>query len=441
MERATQLINRRAHDVVALGRDGPVTAGELSQRARAIARQLPRKPFVINLSSDPVEFLFGFCAAMAAGQSTLMPPNRLEATIAEVRADFPDGYVMGGEGSDFDLGAALAATAFTGDAAMDPILLEADQLGTIAFTSGSTGKPQANRKYWRTLRTGAIANAAMMIGPQERTVHLLTTVPPQHMWGLETSVLLPLFTRAAISGRTPFYPQDVGEALERLPEPRVLVSTPVHLAAMVRSGLRFPRVKRVLCATAPLSTELATEVEAAFDTEILEVFGCTESGILASRPILRDETWTLADIFDLRMKNDRAVISGAHLPAEVTLQDRIEQVGSHRFRWRGRQHDLVIIAGKRGSLADINRRLLSVPGVEDGVVFFPRDNPDRLAALVVAPGLDTAQIRRALGEKLEALFIPRPLLRVDRLPRSETGKLGSGAVQELYGRTRKAGRP
>jgi acyl-coenzyme A synthetase/AMP-(fatty) acid ligase len=431
------LINRPANDIVALGRDGPITASELAHRAAGLARRLPAHRYVVNLCADPIEFMHGFCAAMAAGQCTLMPPNRLDATIAEVRADYPDGYVMGGDGADFNVGEALAGIPPGPDAPFDPIALDPEQLGTIAFTSGSTGKPQPNLKYWRTLRTGAIANAAMMLGPLDATVHLLTTVPPQHMWGLETSVLLPLFTRAAISGRTPFYPQDVAEALRRLPEPRVLVSTPVHLAAMVRSGLRFPGLKRVLCATAPLTAELARAVETAFDTELLEVFGCTESGILASRPILRDETWTLADIFDLRVEDDHAVITGEHLPDSVTLQDRIEQLASHRFRWRGRKQDLVIIGGKRGSLADIGQRLLSVPGVEDAVVFFPPGDTDRPAALVVAPGLDKAAIRRALATRLESLFIPRPMLMVDRLPRSETGKLGTSAVHGLYRKARR----
>ena len=436
MKATTPLINRSPGDVVALGPDGPVTAAALAQRATRLAERLPAHRYVINLCADPIEFMLGFCATMAAGQCTLMPPNRLDATIAEVRDDYPDGYVMGSGAGDFDIRAALAELPADPDSDYDPIELEDDQLGSIAFTSGSTGKPQPNPKYWNTLRTGAIANAAMMLGSVDETVHLLTTVPPQHMWGLETSVLLPLFTRAAISGRTPFYPRDVEDALTRLPEPRVLVSTPVHLAAMVKSGLRFPRLKRVLCATAPLSAELAAEVEAAFDSEVLEIFGCTESGILASRPILRDDTWTLADIFNLHTEDDRTVITGDHLPASVTLQDRIEQVGSHRFRWRGRKQDLVIIAGKRGSLSDINRRLLSVPGVEDAVVFFPPGNEDRPAALVVAPGLDKAAIRRALGERLEALFIPRPLLLVDRLPRSETGKLGNDAVHAMYAQAR-----
>jgi acyl-coenzyme A synthetase/AMP-(fatty) acid ligase len=431
------LINRLPDDIVAIEPNGPLTAAELSYQVRVLARELPSHRYVINLCADPIDFMFGFCAAMAAGQCTLMPPNRLESTIAELAADYPDCYVMGGEPEAFDVKEARVAVVSAPRGEMDPLRLDPGQLSAIAFTSGSTGKPQANQKFWSTLRTGAIANSEMILGALSETAHLVTTVPPQHMWGLETSVLLPLFASAAISGRTPFYPRDVEEALKRLPEPRVLVSTPVHLAAMIRSGLRFPHVRRVLCATAPLSRELAADVERAFDAELLEVYGCSESGILASRPILDDETWTLADIFDLRIEGDRAIVTGDHLPAEVTLQDHIEQVGERRFRWRGRKEDLVIMAGKRGSLSDITLRLLSVPGVEDAVVFFPANNPDRPAALIVAPGLDKLAIRRALADRLEAIFIPRPLVFVDRLPRGETGKLGSAAVQALYERSRR----
>ena len=63
---------------------------------------------------------------------------------------------------------------------------------------------------------------------------------------------------------------------------------------------------------------------------------------------------------------------------------------------RGRNADMLEIAGKRASLGDLTRKLLAVPGVEDGVVF-QLDDADamgvrRIAALAVAPGLDEATI-------------------------------------------------
>ncbi|MFX8164658.1 AMP-ligase, partial [Acinetobacter baumannii] len=86
------------------------------------------------------------------------------------------------------------------------------------------------------------------------------------------------------------------------------------------------------------------------------------------------------------------------------------------------------IAGKRSSLAYLNHQLNAIPGVVDGVFFMPDDAPPtphaygglpvtRLVALVVAPGLSAAAVLRALHERIDAAFLPRPLLFVEALPR------------------------
>ena len=99
---------------------------------------------------------------------------------------------------------------------------------------------------------------------------------------------------------------------------------------------------------------------------------------------------------------------------------------------------MINVAGKRGSLADLNHRLREVPGVVDGVIFSPDNNQSRLAALVVAPGIDTSDILRQLKPQIEPVFLPRPILQVPELPRQETGKLAIKAVRELYESTRKS---
>jgi acyl-coenzyme A synthetase/AMP-(fatty) acid ligase len=220
----------------------------------------------------------------------------------------------------------------------------------------------------------------------------------------------------------------------------MLVSSPVHLRALLASGLRLPPIERILSATAPMSPQFANELESQFETEVLEVFGCTESGILASRFVGHEKLWTLADIFCLTIVEGQARITADHLPETVYLQDVVEKQQGQRFRWLGRHEDQVNIAGKRGSLADINRRLLEVAGVLDGVVFFPNDSSQRLAALVVAPTLTPRQVVNALRTKLDPVFLPRPLLMVKSLPRTDRGKLPKDAVIELFAKTRSAKR-
>lgn len=92
------------------------------------------------------------------------------------------------------------------------------------------------------------------------------------------------------------------------------------------------------------------------------------------------------------------------------------------------------LAGKRASLSELTQQLLRVPGVEDAVVFQPAADGDaeRLVALVVAPRMDAAAVRRALREAVHAAFLPRPIRMVDALPRSETGKLTRAALQRAF---------
>jgi len=94
---------------------------------------------------------------------------------------------------------------------------------------------------------------------------------------------------------------------------------------------------------------------------------------------------------------------------------------------RGRNADMVEVAGKRASLADLTRRLASIPGVSDAVVFQPDDADGatvrRLAALVVAEGITEAAVLEKLAQAVDPAFLPRPLVLVPRLPRNEVGKL------------------
>jgi acyl-coenzyme A synthetase/AMP-(fatty) acid ligase len=115
----------------------------------------------------------------------------------------------------------------------------------------------------------------------------------------------------------------------------------------------------------------------------------------------------------------------------------LELTGEGRFLMHGRLADLVNIAGKRSSLAYLNHQLNCIPGVVDGAFFHFDDGRAshtevrRVAACVVAPELDAARLLAALRERIDPVFLPRPLLLVPRLPRNGTGKLPQEALQAL----------
>jgi acyl-coenzyme A synthetase/AMP-(fatty) acid ligase len=85
----------------------------------------------------------------------------------------------------------------------------------------------------------------------------------------------------------------------------------------------------------------------------------------------------------------------------------------------------------------LNAQLNAIPGVRDGA-FFLRDRDQggatgiaRLAAAVVAPSLNAASILESLRQRIDPVFLPRPLLLVGRLPRNTTGKLPHQALEAL----------
>jgi acyl-coenzyme A synthetase/AMP-(fatty) acid ligase len=126
------------------------------------------------------------------------------------------------------------------------------------------------------------------------------------------------------------------------------------------------------------------------------------------------------------------VVRAAHLPDEIRVGDRIALQADGRFMLLGRDADMIKIGGRRGSLADITAKIASLAGVTDQVVFMPDEGEiARPAALIVAPGRSSAELRRELSGLLDAVFVPRPLRVVSSLPRDELGKLPRHKLLEL----------
>ena len=257
------------------------------------------------------------------------------------------------------------------------------------------------------------------------------------MYGLETSILLPLFSNTQVYSGSSLFPRDIQAALEQMTEKRILVSTPTHLRAIVNSQLRFPDVSRVLSATAPLTQDAARAVEQAFSAEALEVYGCSEAGCLAYRWVVKQPEWTFFDAFRVTRHGARVCIDADHLPEAVELADSLEFTEDGRFLLKGRDSDMVKIGGKRGSLAELTNRLLAIDGVQDAIVFqlstASEDSELRLSALVVAPTLTPKELRMALAEVIDPVFLPRPIRCVDALPRSNTGKLRKAELEKIVG--------
>ncbi|TWT22463.1 acyl-CoA synthetase [Luteimonas marina] len=436
-----------AGDAFAFDAAGTVARATFASQVRALAARLPEAGHAVNLCEDRYRFLVAFCAAAVRGQVNLLPPTRTRAAIDEVRAQYPGSYCIGdGEACGCDAALADPAAHFVHlpDVlpALDGAPLRIDDAAVVAigFTSGSTGAPKPNAKTLGSFRTSTAQNFAALAGlwPDGAMPQVVATVPPQHMYGVELSVMLPLLTGAAVHRDRPFFPGDIARALHEADGARLLVTTPVHLRALLASDIALPPLAGIVSATAPLPQALAAEAEARFGCEVRETFGSTETCIFASRRTARDEAWTPFPGVQLQPRPDGTRVGAAHLAQPVLLADVVEMLDDGRFVLRGRQADLLEIAGKRGSLAELTRRLLEIPGVRDGAVFQLDDEAAgvrRIAAAYASDTLDEAAVREALRRSVDPVFLPRPLRRVASLPRNETGKLPREALLRLLQRS------
>lgn len=430
--------------IIAIHRGAPVSAACFERHVRALAATLPSGTHVVNLCEDRYRFLVVLCAAAIRGQVNLLPPSRAPGVVAETLINYPEAYALG-DGPfeperqiERDIrSAGWRMPELLEELEGSPLMVNADAVVVIGFTSGSSGLPSANAKTWRSFRISTMQNLAVLrsLWAEGMLANVVATVPPQHMYGMELSIMLPLLADVGVHGARPFFPEDVAAALREIPTPRVLVTTPVHLRALVESGVALPPLAGIVSATAPMPEALAREAESRYGCELRELFGSTETCVIASRRTALATAWVPFCGVTVQPQPDGSLVSAAHLQSPVVLADVVEVAGDGSFILRGRQADLLEIAGKRASLNELTQRLLSVRGVEDGVVFQLEPRPSggvaRIAALAVAPGMHAADILRRMRMHVDPVFLPRKLKCVAALPRNETGKLPRAALLGL----------
>jgi acyl-coenzyme A synthetase/AMP-(fatty) acid ligase len=435
------IAHRRPDAVVAWRGSTPVCARQFLGEVEQVAGQLPPGRHVLNLCGDRYRFTVALAACIVSGRISLLPSTHTPEMVRQMQHIAADVFCIVDQGADrggLDL-PSFRYPESVPPAAADLAIpdIDCEQVVAQVFTSGSSGVPVPHVKRWGSLVRNVRAEAERLgIGAAHA---ILGTVPPQHMYGLESTVLMPLQSGAALNAGRPFYPADICVALASLPRPRVLVTTPYHLRTLLMDQTTLPAVDQLLSATAPLSQDLANEAESRFGAPLHEIYGCTETGQLASRRTTAGAEWQTLPAVHLRREGAVIWAEGGHIDSPTCLADVIELTGdgsvSTTFLLHGRNADLVNIAGKRTSLAYLNHQLNAVPGVQDGVFLLPRedaaDGIGRLAALVVAPGLTPSELTRALRKRIDAVFLPRPLLLVEALPRNATGKLPSQITQDL----------
>jgi acyl-coenzyme A synthetase/AMP-(fatty) acid ligase len=413
--------------------------------AHALAALLDPDETVFNLCESRLGFLVVWLAALQQGCAISLPPSGASADIGALVSSSARPCIV------LDAKAARHGSwpRETRLLAWQPQLSSvsrqshripqgADRPRISLYTSGSTGRPERNHKTLSQLVEGATKLGArlkeVLDGDDALIPSVVCSVPPQHMFGLELSVMLPLLHGMPVIEARPLLPADASAAISQCASGALWVTTPAHLRALVKAGESMRGCRAVITSTMPLDPDLAALAEELVAAPVIEIYGSTETGALATRRPSRTTRWEPLSGVSIASCDNLTVATGQHFPSSQFLSDRVAVDSSGGFQLLGRGSDLVKVAGKRSSLASLDLLLQRLPGLGDGVFYQPREPQDaaRLVLIYEGPPIDKAAALAWLRQHVDSVFLPRSFIHVDALPRTANGKIARHVLDDVY---------
>ncbi len=440
--------DRARSNVAAFGKgELPWMIDDVLIRAHGVAAALQAlrvtqgHPHAAVACRDRGMFLCATLGAWQAGFAISLPPSLQPESISWTRAQPQVVTVLHDADGERGIDVRLVATSARSAPDLDPIA--ADRLLATFYTSGTTGEPVPVVKTARQL----FEEAELLLGafPDVARSEVFGAVPPQHLYGFTFGLMLPLRAGAAICRHSVNDETDLSVAslaANGNAAARILISTPAHLRAIAVRLTDAPvPVTRVISSGAPLAQDTAALVVQSTGLHITEILGSSETGVIALRMRGAATTARFRPFPDVRVSvnaNEELVVQSPLLPdpsVPTTTRDRVSLEHGDAFEHLGRTDDILKIGGIRISVAELETRLLAIPGVRDAAVVAVHVGGLRgqtTWAALVADGHDAASIRAELGKWLTPVVLPRRYRFVDALPRTIAGKLQRKAVRALF---------
>jgi 2-aminobenzoate-CoA ligase len=354
----------------------------------------------------------------------------------------------------------LEARMDTAPGGFDAVDTAAEDICLIGFTSGTTGVPKGTMHNHRDLLAICDAYSRQVLQPNESD-RFIGSPPLAFTFGLGGLVLFPMRAGASTVLLERASPPELLDGIERF-RPTICFTAPTAYRAMLaqKPGRDLSSLRRCVSAGEALPAATYEAWRDATGVEITEGIGATEMLhiFIASSPgaVRPGSTGTVVPGYEAKIVDDdfdelpageagRLAVRGptgcryladdrqrAYVRDGWNLTgDTYRRDADGYFWYQARSDDMIVSSGYNIAGPEVENALLTHPAVQEcGVIGVP--DPDRgqivKAYVVLKPGhAPDAATCKALQDHVKAEIAPykypRAVEFLERLPRTETGKL------------------
>lgn len=308
------------------------------------------------------------------------------------------------------------------------------------FTGGSTGEPRIWSKTIKNLFSEAIYHSKKYNVSQDD--RFVATVSPYHIYGLLFSVLIPLVSSAQVLDNICTFPNEIVSSIEKHAA-TVLVSVPMHYRGLYGHKIPCSSLRMAFSSAGVLAERDGDNFFKQNGIGVVEVYGSTETGGIASRCRAKGETGFIPfDNIDWKITDEILHIRSEFVSPEIKKYpdgfikagDRATLCSDKGFLLLGRSDTIIKVGGKRVDLEEIRDKLKTITGVRDAfVISLPVSNGRENAIAAVVEGVpDKRHFKQSLTDLLELYAIPRNIKFVGAIPSTPSGKYDRKAIEHMF---------
>lgn len=314
------------------------------------------------------------------------------------------------------------------------------------YTSGSTGKPKIIKKKLFHLE-GEIEQLLSFFSKDIENSLFVSSVFHYHLYGFSFYVLLPF------AARCPIFKNRINylETCAAFPSQKkiTLISSPAFLKRIVKIPLPPSVQWTVFSSAGALDADAAVNCESIFNTKAIEIYGSTETGILATRKQKDNPLWRPFPAVCITTAADNSfTVCSPYFEGTVTGGDFIACTEDGSFTLLGRVDSTVKIEGRRVDLKDIDAKLLKLPDCADCHTIYHKtvSREQTVSFVVLKKGSplytlykeNEAEVKKHIREYLYRYFdktiAPKKVYILESLPKNGMGKMNHVQLENIINR-------